>query len=160
MGQVGRSMHRCEHPPRRISSGKLYGSFFILLLSVGSAFAQSDFESHLQDAVKAQSAGDIPAAIAAYQNAVTVRQDVPEVWANLGLMQHQVGDSAGALASFRTANKLQPKLFVPLLFLGLENLQLGNRSEAIRYLLTARQLHPNDPEIYMGLGRAYFGLKH
>ena len=152
-------MHRCKHPPRRISSGKLYGSFFILLLSVGSAFAQSDFESHLQDAVKAQSAGDIPAAIAAYQNAVTVRQDVPEVWANLGLMQHQVGDSAGALASFRTANKLQPKLFVPLLFLGLENLQLGNRPEAVRYLSMARQLHPNDPEIYMGLGRAYFGLK-
>jgi tetratricopeptide (TPR) repeat protein len=152
-------MHRCELPPRRISLGKLHGSFLLLLLSVGSAFAQSDFESHLQAAVKAQAAGDIPAAIAAYQNAVTVRQDVPEVWANLGLMQHQVGDSAGALASFKTANKLQPKLFVPLLFLGLENLQLGNRPEAVRYLSMARQLHPNDPEIYMSLGRAYFGLK-
>ena len=152
-------MHRCELPPRRISLGKLHGSFLLLLLSVGSAFAQSDFESHLQAAVKAQAAGDIPAAIAAYQNAVTVRQDVPEVWANLGLMQHQVGDSAGALASFKTANKLQPKLFVPLLFLGLENLQLGNRPEAVRYLSMARQFHPNDPEIYMSLGRAYFGLK-
>lgn len=152
-------MHRCELPPRRISLGKLHGSFLLLLLSVGSAFAQSDFESHLQAAVKAQAAGDIPAAIAAYQNAVTVRQDVPEVWANLGLMQHQVGDSAGALASFKTANKLQPKLFVPLLFLGLENLQLGNRPEAVRYLSMARELHPNDPEIYMSLGRAYFGLK-
>jgi tetratricopeptide (TPR) repeat protein len=152
-------MYRCEHSPRRISLGKLHSSFLVLLLSVGSAFAQNDFESYLQNAVKAQSAGDIPTAIAAYQNAITVRQDVPEVWANLGLMQHQVGDSAGALTSFKTANKLQPKLFVPLLFLGLENLQLGNRPEAIRYLSMARQLHPNDLEIYMGLGRAYFGLK-
>jgi len=152
-------MNRCEHPPRRGLFGKLRDCFFFLLLSVGSVFGQGDFESHLQDAVKAQSAGDIPAAIAAYQEAVAIRQDVPEVWANLGLMQHQAEDSAGAMVSFRTANRLQPKLFVPVLFLGLENLQLGNRAEAVRYLATARQLHPNDPEVYMGLGRAYFGLK-
>ncbi|HEY6414434.1 MAG TPA: tetratricopeptide repeat protein [Edaphobacter sp.] len=138
---------------------RLYGCFFLFLLLATSAFGQSDFESHLEDAVKAQSAGDIPAAIAAYQSAVAIRQEVPEVWANLGLMQHQVGDAAGALASFKTANKLQPKLFVPVLFLGLENLQLGNRTEAVRYLSMARQLHPNDPEISMSLGRAYFGLK-
>jgi tetratricopeptide (TPR) repeat protein len=152
-------MHCCAYPPRSNSFRKLCSGFLFLLLSVGSAFCQSDFESHLQDAVKAQSAGDIPDAIAAYQSAVAIRQDVPEVWANLGLMQHQAGDSAGALASFKAANKLQPKLFVPVLFLGLENLQLGNRAEAVRYLSMARQLHPNDPEIYMGLGRAYFGLK-
>jgi tetratricopeptide (TPR) repeat protein len=152
-------MNCCKYPPRRGLPGRLQGIFFLVLLSVGSAFGQSDFESHLEDAVKAQSAGDIPGAIAAYQSAVAVRQDVPEVWANLGLMQHQVGDTAGALASFKTANKLQPKLFVPILFIGLEDLQLGNRTEALRFLLMARQLHPNDPEIYMSLGRAYFGLK-
>src|SRR6202040_4117669 len=69
------------------------------------------------------------------------------------------GDHAGALSSFKTAYQLQPKLFVPLLFLGIENLQLGNRTDAVRYLSMARQVHPNDPEIYMNLGRAYFGLK-
>jgi len=151
-------MNRCG----RLLRGSFVGRrcwFFLFLLLATSAFGQGDFESHLEDAVKAQSAGDIPAAIAAYQSAVAIRQDVPEVWANLGLMQHQVGDAAGALASFKTANKLQPKLFVPVLFLGLENLQLGNRTEAVRYLVIARQLHPNDAEIYMGLGRAYFGLK-
>jgi len=151
-------MNRCG----RLLRGSFVGRrcwFFLFLLLATSAFGQGDFESHLEDAVKAQSAGDIPAAIAAYQSAVAIRQDVPEVWANLGLMQHQLGDAAGALASFKTANKLQPKLFVPVLFLGLENLQLGNRTEAVRYLVMARQLHPNDAEIYMGLGRAYFGLK-
>jgi tetratricopeptide (TPR) repeat protein len=152
-------MNRCERPLRSSSTRRLHGWFFLFLLLATSAFAQGDFEAHLEDAVKAQSAGDIPAAIAAYQSAVAIRQDVPEVWANLGLMQHQAGDAAGALASFKTANKLQPKLFVPVLFLGLENLQLGSRAEAVRYLSMARQLHPNDPEIYMSLGRAYFGLK-
>jgi tetratricopeptide (TPR) repeat protein len=132
--------------------------FFLLLVSVG-ARAQTEFESHLADAVSAQSSGNVSAAIVAYQQALAIRRDVPEVWANLGLMQHQAGDRAGALSSFKTAYQLQPKLFVPLLFLGIENLQLNHRTEAIRYLSMARQLHPNDPEIYMNLGRAFFGLK-
>jgi tetratricopeptide (TPR) repeat protein len=133
--------------------------FFALLISAGSAFAQTEYESHLADAVNAQSSGNISAAIVAYQNALAIRRDTPEVWANLGLMQHQAGDHAAALTSFRTAYQLQPKLFVPLLFLGIENLQLNNRADAIRYLSMARQIRPNDPEIYMNLGRAYFGLK-
>src|SRR5437868_2284775 len=133
--------------------------FIYLLLSVRTAFAQTEYESHLADAVNAQSAGNISGAITAYQNALAIRRDIPEVWANLGLMQHQAGDHDGALTSFKTAYQLQPKLFVPLLFLGIENLQLNNRAEAIRYLSTARQLRPNDPEVYMNLGRAYFGLK-
>jgi tetratricopeptide (TPR) repeat protein len=135
-------------------------SFFLLMsLCVEHASGQSDFESHLADAVNGQSAGNIPAAISAYQSALAIRRDVPEVWANLGLMQHQAKDYAGALQSFETANQLQPKLFVPLLFLGIENLQLGDKTKAIRYLSIARQLHPNDFEIHMALGRAYFGLK-
>jgi tetratricopeptide (TPR) repeat protein len=134
--------------------------FFLLMSSsVGHAIGQNDFESHLADAVNAQSAGNISAAISAYQSALAIRKDVPEVWANLGLMQHQAEDYAGALHSFETANQLQPKLFVPLLFLGIENLQLGDRAKAIHYLSIARQLHPNDFEIHMTLGRAYFGLK-
>ena len=152
-------MDHCERPRRMSWIKRPQNCFFLFVLLAGNALGQSDFESHLQEAVKAQSAGDVPAAIAAYQSAVAIRADVPEVWANLGLMQHQAGDAAGALVSFKTANKLQPKLFVPILFLGLENLQLGDRAEAVRYLSMARQVHPNDPEIYMGLGRAYFGLK-
>ena len=133
--------------------------FFSLLLSMGEALGQTDYESHLADAVNAQSSGNISAAIVSYQNALAIRRDVPEVWANLGLMQHQARDHAGALSSFKTAYQLQPKLFVPLLFLGIENLQLNDRAEAVRYLSMARQLRPNDPEVYMNLGRAYFGLK-
>src|SRR3984893_9987013 len=134
--------------------------FFLLMSSsVGHAIGQNDFESHLADAVNAQSAGNISAAISVYQSALAIRKDGPEVWANLGLMQHQAEDYAGALHSFETANQLQPKLFVPLLFLGIENLQLGDRAKAIHYLSIARQLHPNDFEIHMTLGRAYFGLK-
>ncbi len=131
----------------------------LFLLPLKYGFGQDDFDSRLAKAVRAQSAGDVSAAILAYQSALTLRRDVPEVWANLGLMQHQAGDHAGALQSFTVAHQLQPKLFVPVLFLGIENLQLGNRVEAVRYLTIARQLRPNDREIYVNLGSAYFGLK-
>jgi tetratricopeptide (TPR) repeat protein len=133
--------------------------FFSLLLSLGKAFGQTDYETRLAEAVNAQSAGNISGAIVSYQQALAVRRDVPEVWANLGLMQHQTGDYVGALSSFKAAYQLQPKLFVPLLFLGIESLQLNNRTDAVRYLSMAGRLHPDDPEIYMNLGRAYFGLK-
>jgi tetratricopeptide (TPR) repeat protein len=132
---------------------------FFSLLPMGKAFGQTDYEARLTEAVNAQSANNISGAIASYQSALALRRDVPEVWANLGLMQHQAGDFAGALASFKAAYQLQPKLFVPLLFLGIENIQLNNRTDAVRYLSLARQLRPNDPEVYMNLGRAYFGLK-
>src|SRR5260370_22244815 len=49
--------------------------FLLLLLSVEQhAFGQSDFESHLADAVSAQSSGNISAAIAAYQSALAIRR--------------------------------------------------------------------------------------
>jgi tetratricopeptide (TPR) repeat protein len=133
--------------------------FVAFLHFIGIAFGQTNYETHLAEAVSAQSAGNIPSAIASYQGALAIKRDVPEVWANLGLMQHQAGDYAAALSSFKTAYQMQPKLFVPLLFLGIENLQLNNKTDALRYLSMARQLHPNDPEVYMHMGRAYFGLK-
>ena len=132
---------------------------FFSLLPMGKAFGQTDYEARLTEAVNAQSANNISGAIASYRSALAIRRDVPEVWANLGLMQHQAGDYANALSSFKTAYQLQPKLFVPLLFLGIENIQLNNRTDAVRYLSMARQLRPNDPEVHMNLGRAYFGLR-
>jgi tetratricopeptide (TPR) repeat protein len=157
--QPGGRRSSLQSSNRRVAIQTVLGLCFLLLSLAQAAHGQNEFESHLTDAVHAQSAGNLPAAIAAYQSALAIRRDVPEVWANLGLMQHQIGDTSGALQSFKTANQLQPKLFVPLLFLGIENLQLENRSEAIRYLTLARQQRPNDREVYMNLGRAYFGLK-
>jgi tetratricopeptide (TPR) repeat protein len=155
--KVGVRGERTERNIRFAAHIALY--FFFLLIAMGDAFGQNGYESHLADAVKAQSAGNTSAAIAAYRDALAIRPDVPQVWANLGLMQHQAEDYTEALRSFETANRLQPKLFVPLLFLGIENLQLGDRAKAIHYLSIARQLHPNDVETHMALGRAYFGLK-
>jgi tetratricopeptide (TPR) repeat protein len=120
---------------------------------------QIDFEQHIQQAVQAQSAGDLKTAVSEYQSALAIQPQIAEVWTNLGLMQHQAGEYSSALASFTSAHRLQPKLFVPTLFLGLENLELGHQNEAVMYLLAARQLNPKDLNAHMYLGRAYFALK-
>lgn len=80
----------------RFAAVYIIGCFFFSLLFPVNAVGQGDFESHLADAVHAQSVGNVSAAIVAYQSALALRRNVPEVWANLGLMQHQAGDYAGA----------------------------------------------------------------
>jgi tetratricopeptide (TPR) repeat protein len=154
-----RDLLTCSQIARRKRNIQFAIYFVVFLHFIGIAFGQTNYDTRLAEAVNAQSAGNIPGAIASYQSALAIKRNIPEVWANLGLMQHQAGDYAAALSSFKTAYQLQPKLFVPLLFLGIENLQLNNKTDALHYLSMARQLHPNDPEIYMNLGRAYFGLK-
>ncbi len=133
-----------------------------LLLSASAAIAQaaSDaFEAHVAEAVKAQSAGNLTTAIAEYKSALAIRPKAAEIWANLGLMQHQAGDREGATASFTQAHLLQPKLFVPVFFLGLENLQAGKKDEAVHYLTAAQKIQQDDPNVPMYLGQAYFDLK-
>ena len=148
---------------RHISFGPLRAATFcITYLTAINAPCQTkqvEFEQHVQQAVQAQSSGDLKTAISEYESALAIQPTVPEIWANLGLMEHQAGDYSSALASFTTAHRLQPKLFVPTLFLGLENLELGHQSEAVTYLLAARQLNPKDPNVHVYLGRAYFKLK-
>ena len=111
-------------PTKRIVRFAVHIVIYSLLLFTGSAFGQTNFDSYLADAVNAQSAGDIFAAIFFYQKALAIRRAVPQVWANLGLMQYQVGDHAGALSSFKTAYQLKPKLSIPLLFLNIEKIPI------------------------------------
>lgn len=120
---------------------------------------ETEFEQYVERAAQAQSAGDVPGAIAAYKGALAIQPRVAELWSNLGLMQHQAGDKSGALESFGNAQRLQPKLFVPVLFLGLENLELGRSKEAIPYLEQARTLNSKDANVLMYLGQAYFATK-
>jgi tetratricopeptide (TPR) repeat protein len=120
---------------------------------------EAEFEQYVTRAAQAQSAGDVQGAIAAYKGAVVIQPRVPEIWSNLGLMQHQAGENADALESFGNAHRLQPKLFVPVLFLGLEELELGRPKEALPYLEQARTLNSKDANVPMYLGRAYFAMK-
>lgn len=125
----------------------------------GAAFSQqpSEFESLLASAQQAQARGDFEAAAEFYRKAVTLRPEIPEIRANLGLMYYQTGNDQEAIASFAGALHLKPSLFVPNLFLGLDYLRLKRFSEAIPYLKEAAVLNPTDVQTRLALGQAYTG---
>ena len=112
-------------------------------------------DSLLADAQAAQSARNYAAAAADYTQALKLSPHVPELWANLGLMQQETGDFAAATLSFQEANRLNPSLYVPNLFLGIDYAHAGKAKEAIPLLIKAKRLNKNDPQAPLALGRAY-----
>lgn len=124
----------------------------------GTATAQ-DLEQTLQSllaqAGAAQSRGNFAAAADSYRKAAELNSSIPELWANLGLMDHEIGNSSEAIASFQHAIRLNPSLFVPQLFLGIEYLAAKNPASALPHLETAEKLNPGDLQAALSLGSAY-----
>lgn len=133
-----------------------------MLLLAGRSFGQqeksSDLASLLAAAQQAQAANNYTAAAANYEQAANLRPDIPELRANLGLMQHEAGDYPEAIRSFQEALRLKSSLYVPNLFLGVDYLHAGKAKEAIPLLLRAEKMNPNDPLPSLTLGRAYNSL--
>ena len=115
------------------------------------------FESLLASAQQAQARGDFEAAAEFYRKAVSIRPDVAELQANLGLMYYQSGKDEQAIEAFRQAIRLKPGLFVPNLFFGLDYVKLKRFSEAIPYLKHAALLNATDVQAQLALGQAYAG---
>jgi tetratricopeptide (TPR) repeat protein len=135
---------------------------WLILLAPLACVAQQDQEQALQSltekAAQAQAANDYQAAAAAYRQAAVLRPDVPELWANLGLMLHQSGDYTAAIESFRRANAIKPSLYVPNLFLGIDLFETGRAKEALPWLARAQAMNRSDVESYLFFGRAYASL--
>ena len=123
----------------------------------GSAAAQDHdqtIQSLLTDARAAQSRGDFAQAAEAYRKAVALEPSVPELWANLGLMDHEAGNHSEAISSLGRAIRLNQSLFVPQLFLGLEYLQSNKAEEALPHLESAVKLNPQDLQALRSLAEA------
>jgi tetratricopeptide (TPR) repeat protein len=118
----------------------------------------SRLESLVAEAQQAQAAHDYVAAEKAYKQALRIEPSIPELWANLGLMQQEAGDIASAVLSFQQANHLNPSLYVPNLFLGNDYVRTGKASEAISFLTKAEKANKTDPQAPLALGRAYYAM--
>lgn len=117
------------------------------------------FESLLATAQQAQARSDYAAAAEAYKQAIKIHPDVPELWANLGLMEHETSNYGRAIESFQRAHRLKPALYVPNLFLGIDLVHTGKAREAIPFLLTAQKINDTDSQVHLALGRAYSSLQ-
>jgi tetratricopeptide (TPR) repeat protein len=134
----------------------------VLLVESVFGFGQqppaSRLESLVAEAQQAQVAHDYAAAEKAYKQALRIEPSMPELWANLGLMQQEAGDTASAFLSFQQANHLNPSLYVPNLFLGNDYVRTGRAPEAISYLTKAERTNKTDPQAPLALGRAYYAM--
>jgi tetratricopeptide (TPR) repeat protein len=137
-------------------------TFFIFLLLAGRLFGQQDqassLESLLAAAQQAQAANNYAAAAEYFKQAVKLHPNIPELRANLGLMQHQSGEYSEAIRSFQETLRQKPSLYVPNLFLGIDYVRAGNAKEALPLLLKAEKMNATDPLPSLTLGRAYSSL--
>ena len=124
----------------------------------GQRSPASRLESLIAEAQQAQAEHDYAAAERAYKQAIRIEPSMPELWANLGLMQQEAGDVAAAVPSFQQANHLNPSLYVPNLFLGNDYVRTGKAPEAISFLTKAEKTNKTDPQAPLALGRAYYAI--
>jgi tetratricopeptide (TPR) repeat protein len=143
---------------------KLGAAILLTISTVSGIAAAQDHEQSIQsllaDARVAQSRRDFAQAAEAYRKAVALEPSVPELWANLGLMERESGMSAEAIQSFKRAIRLNPTLFAPQLFLGIEYLKSKDPEAAIPFLENAEKLNPNDLQAALNLGKAYALSNH
>jgi tetratricopeptide (TPR) repeat protein len=136
-------------------------AIFLLLLAgpvSGQQEQAPELATLLAAAQQARAANNYAAAANDYRQAVKLRSDIPELWANLGLMEHEAGDYPAAIASFEQANRLKSSLYVPQLFLGIDYLRTGKTKQAIPYLLATKKMNDTDLLPSLTLGRAYSSL--
>ncbi len=151
-------------PASFIGDAPWKGSLKVLLLLLSLAlpkpgYGQQDKDSKYASlahaAQQALAGNDFAAAAEAYRQATKIQPENAELWANLGLMEHESGSYADAIRSFQKANRLKPSLYVPNLFLGIDYVQTGNAKAAIPFLVRAERMNSRDPEAPLTLGHAY-----
>ena len=116
---------------------------------------EQSIQSLLTEARAAETRGDFASASSWYRKATKLEPGNAELWADLGLMDYQIGKSSEAIQSFKQAIHLNPHLFVPQLFLGIEYLSAKNPARALTYLQSAKRLRPGDLQTLLSLGYAY-----
>lgn len=125
---------------------------------LGQLAPTPSLESLVAAAQQAQDAHDYATAVTEYKQAVRIEPKMPELWANLGLMQQQAGDIPAAIQSFHQSNILNPDLYVPNLFLGVDYERTGKALGAIPFLTKAERINKTDAQTPLALGRAYFAI--
>ena len=127
-------------------------------LGFGQQQPAPSLESLVADAQRAEAAGDYTAAANDYKQAVRLQAGMPQLWANLGLMQHQVGDS-------RVPSELSSTHYVSILHSmspicssgsALRAFWKGTRGNSL--FLAAEKINKADPQAPLALGRVYISV--
>ena len=126
------------------------------IAAAASAFAQLD------QARRAELAGNLPAAEQAYEAELKLRPSA-DTWQRLGLVRHLQNRFAEAIPAFREATRLNPELWTSHLFLGICLYRTNRFAEALETLERAVQhappKHVGREELDYWLGATRIALK-
>lgn len=120
------------------------------LSTPGSGQAEDLNRLH-RKAQQAQSAGDFDTAIEHYERLRSLRPEIAEIHANLGLLYFLTGRPEAA-AAFEKALELRPDLPGVHTYLGILAFRTGRMDEALADLQKARDSDPSNPQVHFYLG--------
>src|ERR1017187_3506981 len=124
---------------------------FLPLSSAAQTNREVEAEKDIQAGKQAQAQGDYAQAAAAYQAAVKLMPDVPELYGNLGIAYYLQKDYNKAIAAFQQALKRKPGLEGPNLYLGMAYIRTAHFAESIKPLQKALSLNPKIEQAYVNL---------
>lgn len=104
----------------------------------------TQIRQHFVAAQQAQQQGHLDAAVEEYKAILRLQPDIPQVYANLGLVYYaeaKFADSAQALA---TADKLKPDMRGVSLWLGIDEVKLDRPLLGVAHLRQALRQNPSD----------------
>lgn len=125
-----------------------------------AAAQQEDLYTIYTQAQAAQQAGDYKTASQKYERIVTLRPDMAEAHANLGMLYYLQERYAEAQPSLEKALKLKPGLPGPYFFLGVIAFKQREFKKSLKYLKKAESLDPKNVPIQSYLGYANYALKN
>ncbi|MEO0098173.1 MAG: tetratricopeptide repeat protein [candidate division WOR-3 bacterium] len=99
---------------------------------------------------------DFKRALSAYQAALMIKPDDPEIHANLGAVYMKMGEKEKARLAFNSALALSPKTFSALYNLGLLCLAEGDYKNSINYLEKATKINGHNPSLFYTLACVYY----
>ncbi|MDH3941623.1 MAG: tetratricopeptide repeat protein, partial [Xanthomonadales bacterium] len=98
----------------------------------------------LQQAVQAQSAGNLAFAESAYRTLITENVKIPQVYNNLGLVYNQTGRQEKALKLFKMALSLDPRFVDARMHLATAYEQAGETDKAVHCYQQVLAHHPGN----------------
>ena len=124
---------------------------------VAAGFSQTDeagIRGHFAAAHQAQLSGDLAVAAREYLEVLRLDPNIPEVYADLGLVYYTEGNFPKSAKALARAETLKPGLRGVGLYLGIDDVKLGRAREAVPHLQRAVKMEPASKEANTWLGTA------
>jgi len=122
----------------------------LLIVSLGrsqSTVSQTGFETLVEQAVEARSAGHLDEAVSLYQSALSLRPNWTEGWSSLGRIEYERRNYGAAREAFAHVLQVSPNDGNTTVLIGLCEFGLGQDQTALQHLERGKHLGVLDPSL-------------